>query len=236
MGEMDRRTLLRRGSIAAAATGAAWVTPAITSTPALAGASCLQQASFAWTSLGGDDTIVPVSPTPFASYGALGPGYPALTISQSFTAFGTPAAGLAPQTGRTKTGDFGGANSCYRQSMTCDAANEGWDSTFTFSVPVWNLRFSLYDIDIGSGTYIDEAYITSTSAFTFTLPAGGTVTGNGTSTDRWIGSTVVGNTSTAGNVNITFAGPVTSFTLSFRSGNNSNTTQAIGLGDLQFCR
>ena len=239
MEQIDRRETLRKAGAAAAVAGTAWVVPSIIGTSAYAAGSCLQEVVFDWGTLTAG-TQVPAAPATLASYAAI-PGYPALTISQSLAQVGTPGASSnAPATGFVGSGEFGGRTAnYYRFAMNNDASGEGWTATFTFSNPVYNVRFQLLDIDTaGSATdgFRDLVVLTSPASFGFTLDPGGTVSGNGTSGTPWTGESTVDTDEDNGNVNVTILGPVSTFSISFLSGDRINANQAIGIDNITFCR
>lgn len=107
----------------------------------------------------------------------------------------------------------------------------------TFSEVVRNLRFSITDIDRvwapGAYDFIDGVSLTSSSPFTSRAPSGSTVTGAGTSSSPWRNSQD-GNKSEdgpGGQIDITFAQPVQSFTL--RYDNLGRTVPTSGLSNNQ---
>lgn len=92
---------------------------------------------------------------------------------------------------------------------------------FTFSEPIRNLRFSITDIDRAWTTtnrdFIDGVSLTSSAAFTSSVPSGSQVTGAGTASSPWQNSTE-GNKSEdgpGGQIDITFTGTVQSFTIRY---------------------
>lgn len=113
--------------------------------------------------------------------------------------------------------------------------------TFTFSRPVTNLRFTITDIDSATGDFRDA--LTLTSGYTATHPATITrataagigeyfiATGENTPTDNTTGS--------AGNLAVTYAGPITSFTIRYTNSassfdNQLDQDQTIYVSDLRF--
>ena len=83
--------------------------------------------------------------------------------------------------------------------------------TLSFSQPVTNVSFTFYDIDSLTGYFADKVVLTPTPT-SRTIPAGGHVTGAGTTTSPLQNTTAnnEGSGSTVGNTTVTFAGPVSS--------------------------
>ena len=90
---------------------------------------------------------------------------------------------------------------------------------FSFTRAVSNLTFTLTDIDSTSGDFLDAVQLTP--GFTWSNRAAG-LTGVGTSADpfRQTSADVNANNSSsgAGNVTITYPGPLTTFTISYANG------------------
>jgi len=239
---MDRRDFLAKAGVGTAAAGALWAVPSVAGfDAAFAGASCARTGIVDW------DTYS-VGTVWASQFFAAAGSHPALTVSTAGPAVqaGTPTAGA--DNGQVAAPTFGGiAERYYILRMTCNAAGEGFNVTFTFSTAVWNLRFSILDIDRsdqgGTTGWQDLVWVTQTGAgpaFTFTGPgtAPNTVTGLGTNGNRWTGNggTNIPDTSTNGNANLIFAGPVTSVTIRYVSGDRLDVAQRIGISDLTFCR
>lgn len=132
--------------------------------------------------------------------------------------------------------------------------------TYTFAEPVRDVSFTLYDVDFGANQFRDWLQVTgSAGTVAMSSPPGN---GNGTSAARTAaGSTVAfgslstpvsltvtqaagtaasGNNSDEGNVDVTFAVPVTSVTLRygnypFTTGENTTGQQAIGISGVNYC-
>lgn len=125
-------------------------------------------------------------------------------------------------------------------STSTPAANYQ-DVTFTFSKPVYNLTFTIDDIDrINNGGtypgYYDQVALLSLS--TYTATKGSYLTGSGTTGDPWRTAVDVnGSYDARQSVTVSFAGPVTSFTIRFwTSTADSRTTeyQFIRLGSMSY--
>lgn len=234
---LNRRRFIQAG-VAGTAAAATWTAPTILSLDrAVAGASCALTGTLNWNTIGVGN---PFTSTTLAASGP----YPALTISLANTTVGTPTAVTGNQLVQLTPNPYGGqASPFYKYFMNNNAANEGYTGTFTFSSPVWNLQFTIFDIDRNLAAapatgFQDKVYLTSSAAFTFTQPAGGLPTGVGTSGNPWVGTTntAVPDNSNLGNVSVTFAGPISSFSMTFLSGNLLNRQQSVGISNLTFCR
>ena len=231
---MERRAFLRKAGLGAAVAGAAWVAPSVVGFDvAFAGASCNQQDTLNW---GAFATGASFTSQTFPAVGS----YPAVTVTLSVVPVLTPTPVTGNQTVWSET--YGGqSNKFWKMFMNNNRTAEGYNATFTFSVPVYNLRFSLFDIDrydAGNGTGFQDVVWLTGAAFTATKPgAGNVVIGNGTTASPWTGTgtaSVPGN-SNDGNVNVVMA-TASAFTVNYRSGDLFNAQQSIGIGNLVFCR
>jgi hypothetical protein len=238
---IDRREFVKKAGLGAAGAGALWVAPSVLGIDAaFAGASCLQQDSIIWSSFGGNGTAMPTS-IPYAAVGS----YPALTVTLAVTTSGTITASGDNKTIQSNVPDGGGAfpgdggfntGSVLMLHMRAGSANQGQDLTFSFSVPVYNLKFTLVNIDFGAGSWQDRLWIDG-AAFTAQLSPTTEITGGpGTSqATEWIGSAGSGTTN-SGNVAVTMAGPVTSFTIHYRTGTPNGGTQHVSVNNVTWCR
>lgn len=234
---MDRRDFLAKAGVGTAAAGALWAVPSVAGfDAAFAGASCARTGNVVW-----DDYAVGTAWTS-KSFAAAG-SHPALTVSTTGPAVlaGTPTPGA--DNGQVAAGTFGGiAANYYILRMTANTTGEGYSLTFTFSTAVWNLQFTILDIDRqssgGNGwqdvVWVDPVYTTAVGPGT----APNTVAGAGTNANRWTGTGTanIPDGSTNGNAALTFAGPITSVTINYLSGNRLDVAQRIGIGNLTFCR
>lgn len=87
---------------------------------------------------------------------------------------------------------------------------------FTFSQPVTSLSFTITDIDSTTDDFYDAVAITSSTPYTWTKKDSSFLYGTGSLTDPWhprYNDTGVPDSSTTGNVTITFTQPVTTFDL-----------------------
>ncbi|KQV77769.1 hypothetical protein ASC64_02790 [Nocardioides sp. Root122] len=115
--------------------------------------------------------------------------------------------------------------------------------TFTFSRPVSNLEFTVTDIDSNGNQYRDALELTSGFSVV-SKPA--TLTGAGTSSDpfRPVNDAAPTNdfTGSAGNLRVKYAGPISSFTITYwnqsanlgKKASTFDNQQAVFLGSLTF--
>lgn len=237
MSELDRRQFVKKAGIGAAGAGALWVAPSVIGyNAAFAGTSCLQQDTLNW----GSYSAGTANPTP-VTYGPVG-SYPAVTVTMTVATTNSPGAGN--NTPQIINGTFGGfTGNFYKLSMTNNSINDGYDVTFTFSRTVYNLRFTLVDVDrfVGTGGngFQDRVWLTGPSAWTSVRGSeiGGTA---GTAGDPWVGTGAndVGANSPNGNVAVTAnpAAGLTSVVIHYRSGDLLNDVQSIGILNLTWCR
>jgi len=233
---IERRAFLQKAGLGAAVAGAAWVAPSVVGFDvAFAAGSCAVPGtySFATMTSGNAPTATTLTATG---------GKPAVTITPSLA---STNGGGGTNNYTVQNAQVGGqtANSL-RLSMDVGASGRGYSVTFTFSVAVTNVVFSLFDIDRqnnGGSGFQDTVSLTVTpgsSTWTDTKPGATVVTGNGTSTTPWIGTgnTQVVPSSPDGNVIVTIPGSVTAVTVNYRSGDLWGAAQAIAISNLTFCR
>lgn len=235
MSELDRRAFLTKAGVVGAAAGAAWVAPSVTGAfSAFAGSSCTTTGSIVWSDEG--------TGTPPTSY-TRGPSGNTVTITRSLTAVGTPN-GLTDNDTVVYEQSGGSTHYWYEIFMDNNAEGEGYEATFSFNRNLYNVKFTLIDIDwSGSGNgFIDDVWLTATggnTSFTASYPSSTpSFSGSGTASDHWRGDAEAATNSNDGNVDVTFAGPITSFTIHYLGDANSGTNpnqQAIGLNDITFC-
>lgn len=111
--------------------------------------------------------------------------------------------------------------------------------TFTFTKPVTGLTFTLTDIDSTTGDFWDSVWLTP--GFTYT-GRGSTMTGVGTSGDPFRqanGNTAVNNTTDGnGNVTISYAGTISSFTVNYSNRQTGTMTadpdQVVTIANISF--
>ena len=123
--------------------------------------------------------------------------------------------------------------------------NGGQDITFTFSAPIYELSFIITDIDsglTGDGEAVDEGFsdrvvILTAGGYTSTVPTGSTVTGAGTVDSPFMNNNVHSyqTDSPGGNLKISMAGPLSTFTIKFSNGSIQNgSSQRIHLTNVLF--
>lgn len=106
--------------------------------------------------------------------------------------------------------------------------------TITLTQAVQNLSFKIHDIDTVSGQWTDHVVVNTTG---FTYVRGTNVTGVGTSADPFRSSVNGDNpiSSGLGDVQLTWAGPISVVSFTYRAGATGNSNnQHIGLGNLSF--
>jgi len=229
---LDRREFVKKAGIGAAGAGALWVAPSVLGIDAaFAGASCLQQDTLNWNNFTAGNT----PPATLQTFPAVG-SYPAVTLSYTIATVGTPGAGTNNNT--VQAGPQGNINSnYYRMSMTASAAGQGRTLTYTWTRNIYNLRFTIVDIDRITGTqnWQDVVWLSVTPTI---ISQGPRVSGAGTAANPWSGNgtTNVGPNSSDGNVSLSIAGPITTLTINYRSGNPFGTEQFVGIENLTWCR
>lgn len=248
---VDRRTFLKYTGVAGAATGVAWVTPSVLgSTSAFAAGSCINHATLDW-----DSSTARSMPAPsiggtvsgYASIPASG-GSPAIRVNITVTRVGTPGTGSGVYNGVLNQTNGGIPGRQYFVGMANNASNEGYtvqfdfrDSTNTNPVNVYNLAYTVTDIDSAGSTtngYQDKIVISPTPATGSYTTHSANVTGAGTTTSPFIAASGSGNVDPSnnyGNVDLTFAGPLNSTSVTFLSGNRLNAIQSISISDLTWC-
>jgi hypothetical protein len=158
----------------------------------------------------------------------------------SITAVAAPGTTLFASNRQVTDGPAGGVNQKYlRFEMTPNATGRSQTITITFSNPVTNLSFSLFDIDAVTNAWRDEVFINSNAGYTWNIPAGSSVTkGTGGNINRFRNSNTNNNTPETdndGNLGLGHPGPLTTFTITYTNGNQSGgQNQWIGLSDISF--
>jgi hypothetical protein len=102
--------------------------------------------------------------------------------------------------------------------------------TLTFTAAVTNVSMTVTDIDKDTGEWIDEVIVNTPG---YTYQAGANVIGTGTALSPFKSNHEGGITSAAGDVTVSWAGPLTSVALTYRaadSQNGSGSGQHIGIG------
>lgn len=216
-----RRVTTRRNVLA----GAAWALPAVATAvgaPAFAASPCPTQ-TLAWNQAAG---------THFNS----GSSWTVAGVTISLTYSGSAGTNNA----NVSTNTFGGVTPNLRFALPA-GSNPTETVQFAFSAPVYNVHFTILDIDwsqTGANVAYDDSVVINTAGYTQTH--GANVQGTGTSANPFMApdamnGTPTANTSTAGNADLTWAGPVsaTSFTYSQNNGEVSGSPQ-IGISAITF--
>ena len=241
MDQLSRRKFIERAGVTAAATGGLWATSEIVASPTVfAGSSCLLSASTydSGAFLGPEwgRTTWPVSGS-----------FPAVSLTWSTAAIGspvTPTPGAGNGTITTPAIQNVGVPNVRVFYFDLQTANSGrgYAVTFTFSVPVHNVTFRVYDIDTRTNSgqnYRDRVSVTANAGVTVSGTApGGSPSGNGTAANPFIGTATSNSNPNASYGDYTLTGAVTSFTLSYTNNiaRGTGTRMIIGIGDLYFCR
>ncbi len=240
---IDRRSLIAKVGVGA---GIAWVAPTILSVSAAAAATCLP-VSVDWTGFEGSLNVLQTTPFDVPIGGTE-------TINLSFS-----DANMAPGVGTVSyasTVPLGGRGGGFIE-MSIDATpgpptQQYIELTFTFSAAVTNLQFSLIDIDLGAGFWQDQVtlfasrlgapvllgpgdFVPSVPAnITHTAVAGGDQF-NG-AIDPPDGQPGVDNTTTGGDIAITYTAPIDLLVIRYEPGSlTDRETQQIGIDGFTLC-
>ena len=227
--KLDRRQFLERTGATA---GGLWLASEIISVPTVfAGASCVLTGSTLGTSQWQN-----------LSWAASG-RFPALSLTTSVSTFNsTPANGASGTITPPAITGFGVPNQrVFYFDFSSASPGGGASVTFTFSAPVYNVTFRVYDIDrnIDTQNYIDRVAVSALGGATVSGTApGGSPSGNGTIGSPFVGTAISNNSTSAAYGDYTLSGRVTSFTLTYTNAITSGTgsRMIMGIGDLTFCR
>lgn len=259
---MTRRDLIRKTAAGGALAGAAWVAPSImTIDRAMACGTC-PQSTLTWANTAGNNGINPDDTTVDSVR---------FDMNGSQVQAGTAQApNFVVQTQAGSGAQFGAQNSWYQLRQDALAWNGTgnttsrirWRLTFRNPLPsttrinITGLCFLIVDIDNQSGTgWRDRIRIVPTLANnaaalapTMTLIAGSTPPGpSGAGTNAspllGVGTTNIDNSSTSGNVLVTFPGPVNRIDLFYENGSPpppattgySGSIQRIGITNFSWC-
>jgi hypothetical protein len=222
----DRRDVLRKLAIGGAV---AWSAPLIASTAHAAGPTSCVGATVDFNDYATGSTFTSATVNGVT-----------MTLSPS-TFFGGSA---ARGTNRTIIASPIGGISSKGLRLEQDAvANGGQEISLTFSQAVYNVSFVITDIDTSNGNWSDRITIVTPTVYSYSVPTGSTVIGAGTATGN---TTTTGpfrntqnfnylNPSNGGNVEVTFPGPVTTFTMRFSCASQESSNQLINLSNISFC-
>ena len=152
---------------------------------------------------------------------------------------------LSGDTGATGNGVVtnaltGGQSQVMRFTSPNGVNNTSQTVTLTFSKPVQNVSFSLLDIDSAPGGYYDEVVI-NTAGFTgskhVNVIGAGAATGNGNNKGPYRApdsDSPVDGSSSDGNVDLSWSGPVSSVSCVYRQNGTMNGSPFIGISDIAF--
>jgi hypothetical protein len=224
---LDRRALLRR---AAAAGAALWAAPEFTSLASVAAAASCGPGILDW------DNFTTGS---YFSNTIIGDTTITLTITNIVN---TTVTADNRRIMNVNAGNIPGKSLRFAMNANNGNVNNGSRQTITFSFsnPVSNVAFTLIDIDNNEGDGWGDRVVMNTPGYTFTpavLVGGTRVIGSGTNADRFRNNNPdnnLGDTSNAGNVTIRYAGPITSFSFTYRNQVNTGEPQRIDMSDITF--
>jgi hypothetical protein len=186
---------------------------------------------------------------------------PGQTVTQSFTNVtpnditvsinnnGASNQGATWQTGypaidsTTETGGFSGVNALQIYVVAQSSTSSYIRTTVTFSNPVINLSFQIWDVDAFSGQFADRISNIQAIALggttvwpdsvTSAIAGYNTITGTGLSTIV-LGTANAANNTNQGTIDISFAGPITQFSFDWSNNDPALGAQAIALGPLTY--
>ena len=243
-----RRILLR---------SAAWSVPVVSlaaAAPAFAASPCALRTNQTLDWDGANTTYVRNSPTSGTATfdpDGLGP-VPSLTLQVAATYSGLMRAGTEGGSAATAlavkalVGGLGMSGLGLEQATTSKSPQgsaERGTYTFSFSRPVTNLKFTLTDIDSLAGDFWD--IVQPLAGYTVVSMGAGVATDNGGIGGaqrffRATGSGLVDNrTGSAGNLELSYAGPISSFSITYWNGATSfdkkvDTSQIVYVSDMTF--
>ena len=221
---IDRRALIRRLAVGGAVV---WASPMMQS---VASAQAVQSCSTGPVVLNWDAFA---TNTVFSSATVAG-----LTVT--ITAVAGGGATLWNPNRVVRDGPSGGVNEKYlRFEMVPNAQNIFQTITITFSRPVTNLSFEVFDIDSISNPGWRDELLLPTTGTTWSIPAGSAVARVGTTTPPLFRNNNNNNnvdyTSPGGNLNVFHVGSTSSLVMTYRNGNQTGGgNQYIGIGDITF--
>jgi hypothetical protein len=158
-------------------------------------------------------------------------------VTISLTVVPLPSTNLTPNNTTVVASPSGGINEqALLFQQTSDALGVGQTVTFSFSSPVTNVSFTITDIDNSTGQWADRLVI-QTAGYGFSFAAGTLMTGDGTVGTPFLNSNAnlnLPHTDDRGNVTISYAGPISSFTFEYFNGVATNGTQQIRVTDIAF--
>lgn len=213
---------ISRRSVAA---GIAWAVPVITAAsaaPAFADSGCVVQTNFDNLAVGSRPTTLYFPPS-------------TITASVAFTSTGNGGDNTPGDTGLVEaTNTTPPWNYIEMEMLSSLRAGDSITATITLTAPVENLSFILHDIDSEQSAWRDEVVV-NTPGWTAVLGPG--LQGAGTSANPYRPN-AVGDypiSSGQGDLRLTWAGPVSSVSFTYRAGINGNSqNQHIGLGNISF--
>lgn len=228
---MSRRAALTRIGIGGAVL---WASPML-SNVALAGPTSCHPVQLNW-----DDYAVGHV---FTSATLLGN---TISFSQSFYGGSSSTSSTSGPDWQVIAGPRGGISGRFWHLNQNAVTNGGRVMTINFSYPVYNVSFTITDIDNQDNAWSDRVTFSplptsNSKPVTSGSPrviGNGNTTGNTNSTGPFRNNDTdnnLGDGSNAGNVTVNWAGPITSIALNFFCAGEDGSNQRICIGDINFC-
>lgn len=208
----------------AVAKAVAWSVPAVAVTapaPAVAASRPCAPVMMAWSAMGSS---------------SVSSGQKATVGGTTVTYTDTGATG-APRNSTLTTGNVGGIPAGQGLALTCPNGTSTTAQTiaFSFSSPVTNVSLTIADIDWDNSAFQDRIVINTPG---FSGVRGSQITGSGTAASPYQAvSSVSGgvpNTSSAGNVTVTWAGPLTQLSMTYDQGGIVSGSPFVAVSGLTF--
>lgn len=240
---LSRRAMIGRIGVGA---GVVWMAPTIVSTPAFGQTGTCLPELVDWADHIASLDNLDNPPNSFD----IGLGMNSLlTVAWDDSAMG---AGTATATYAQTTPLGGRGGGFIELSLDATAAGEFCELTFTFSSAVENLSFWLIDIDRGQGFWTDQVSLLALNGATPVVlgPGDYTINDPTLTTETVVGNENqfvavvdpsgtgqgVDNTTTDGDILITYPSAVSSLTIRYEPGSTTELeTQQIGIDGLSFC-
>ncbi|MFN8019190.1 MAG: hypothetical protein U0P45_13855 [Acidimicrobiales bacterium] len=231
---LDRRQLLARMAVGGAI---AWGAPLIAKTAQAASATSCVNYTLDWSTLG----------SPGTTFTSTTVGGTTITLDASTYFGGTTGIN---NDHKIIAAPIGGMNVQGIQFEQTPKSGGGQNISFSFSQAVYNVSFTITDIDTLNGNWSDRITVVSPTNYTSSFPSGTLLTGTGAiGTANPPTNAVPGdpfrntdtnnnlpNSSNQGNVTLTFPGPLTQFKLIFWCSTIAGgQNQLIKISPIAFC-
>lgn len=233
-GGLDRRQVLARLAVGGAI---AWGAPLIAKTAQAASPTSCVNYTLDWSTLG----------TPGTTFSSATVGGTTITLDASTYFGGTTGIN---NNRKIIAAPIGGMNVQGIQFEQTPINNGGQNISFSFSQAVYNVSFTITDIDTLNNAWSDRITVVSPTNYTSSFPAGTLLTGTGAApatlppTSATPGDPFrntnnnnnLPNSSNQGNVTLTFPGPLTQFKLVFWCSTIAGgSNQLIKISPIAFC-